>query len=236
MDFASTNTGDPAVRSLNFYVLDESGTRMLFRIVGDSADNRGDFQIYRGAANGGWTTIPGLEDAVLFCDDVTTDPGVHHLTVSGHFEGESPSWDCSITDPQGTTLSVTGMDWFESAAANYVDEGLSEICFSTLDAEGDVLIDNLMIPGPSEAIAGDLNGDGEVNSGDLDMVRGNWGTTVEPGTNGDADGDGFVGSADLDIVRGNWGAGANPASVPEPACWMLLLGLCATLLSRRSRS
>ena len=65
-------------------------------------------------------------------------------------------------------------------------------------------------------LAGDLNGDGVVNSGDLDLVRGNWGTAVAPGTSGDANEDGVVDSGDLDIVRANWGAVLR-ASVPEPS-------------------
>ena len=80
---------------------------------------------------------------------------------------------------------------------------------------------------------GDLNDDGYVNSADLDLVRGNWGSTVAPNTNGDATGDGYVNSADLDIVRGNWGA-SPAAAVPEPAALVLLLGaLAGFALARR---
>ncbi len=66
----------------------------------------------------------------------------------------------------------------------------------------------------STHLPGDLNGDGYVGSGDLDIVRANWGQSVTAGdlTMGDASGDGLVGSADLDIVRANWGAGTPPAA------------------------
>ena len=82
-------------------------------------------------------------------------------------------------------------------------------------------------------IPGDLNGDGAVNSGDLDIVRGNWGISNATGPlQGDANGDGFVNSADLDIVRANWGTTA-PA-VPEPGFLMLAAaGLLALALRRR---
>lgn len=95
-------------------------------------------------------------------------------------------------------------------------------------------------------IPGDLDGDGAVGSGDLDVVRAHWGEQVPPGNYslGDADGDGAVGSADLDIVRGNWGenAGTVPASVPEPGIVMLLASFVVSKTrsatrrgSRRSR-
>ena len=88
--------------------------------------------------------------------------------------------------------------------------------------------------GSSPTLPGDLNGDGAVNSGDLDLVRGNWGQVVAPNSNGDADGDGFVSSADLDIVRGNWGATA-AATVPEPGLLMLLTVLIGCGLCMRRR-
>ena len=79
-------------------------------------------------------------------------------------------------------------------------------------------------------LQGDLNNDGFVNSGDLDLVRGNWGTN---NTAGDANGDGVVNSGDLDIVRANWGA-HTAAAVPEPGAFVLLgfLGLLACLKRR----
>ena len=81
---------------------------------------------------------------------------------------------------------------------------------------------------------GDANGDGFVNSEDLDVVRANWGANVPAGdtSQGDLSGDGVVNSGDLDLVRGNWGAGA--AAVPEPSVWAILgLGLGLMVLSRR---
>lgn len=73
-------------------------------------------------------------------------------------------------------------------------------------------------------VAGDLNWDGFVNSGDLDIIRMNWGRTVPPGDllSGDGSGDGFVGSADLDIIRGFWGYG------------MFTAGAAATSLAEQS--
>ena len=84
-------------------------------------------------------------------------------------------------------------------------------------------------------LEGDLDGDGFVGSGDLDIVRSNWGQSVTGAENGDPSGDGVVGSADLDVVRANWGAGTQPASVPEPSTLFLLLGGMIAAISLRRR-
>ena len=63
-------------------------------------------------------------------------------------------------------------------------------------------------------VPGDLNGDGAVNSDDLNIVRANWGCSVTPGSliDGDPTGDGVVNSDDLNIVRANWGTHAPAAT------------------------
>ena len=71
-------------------------------------------------------------------------------------------------------------------------------------------------------VPGDCNGDGYVNSTDLDVVRAHWGQSVSGAANGDLSGDGVVNSSDLDQVRGNWGATPGAAVVPEPAAFVLL--------------
>ncbi len=86
-------------------------------------------------------------------------------------------------------------------------------------------------------VPGDLNGDGMVGSADLDIVRANWGQTVEVGclSCGDPSQDGIVGSADLDIVRANWGATASAAVVPEPGALSLILLAGLAAVCRRGR-
>ncbi len=86
---------------------------------------------------------------------------------------------------------------------------------------GTLLVD--FVSKPVIPIPGDLDGDGFVNSRDLDIVRAWWGESVDPGNGnrGDANGDGLVNSADLDIVHANWGAGS--ATVPEPIAGLFVL-------------
>ena len=99
-----------------------------------------------------------------------------------------------------------------------------------------VLEDYAALLGYAGPLEGDLNGDGSINSADLDIVRANWGQAVPPGdlSRGDANGDGSVTSADLDIIRANWGATVNSIAVPEPAIGTLAaVGLvCLSILTR----
>ena len=80
----------------------------------------------------------------------------------------------------------------------------------------------------------DLNGDGLVGGGDLDIIRAYWGRNVTPGRldHGDPSGDGLVAGDDLDLVRANWGFGVSPppAAVPEPAMVVMMLSAVASLL------
>jgi O-glycosyl hydrolase len=90
-------------------------------------------------------------------------------------------------------------------------------------------------------LIGDLDGDGFVGIGDLNLVLGNWNTIVSPGDllQGDPDGDGFVGIGDLNLVLGNWNASTPPSTpntIPEPASlWILTAGGMGLAGIRRRR-
>ncbi|MGP1308611.1 MAG: hypothetical protein ACTS27_00245 [Phycisphaerales bacterium] len=63
------------------------------------------------------------------------------------------------------------------------------------------------IPAPMTDLMGDVNGDGVVNFGDLNLVLSNFGATGTPGTvDGDANDDGAVNFADLNIVLSEFGS------------------------------
>ena len=88
-------------------------------------------------------------------------------------------------------------------------------------------------PGMPATLDGDLNDDGFVGQGDLDIVLGAWGTTPPSDTRADPNDDNFVGQADLDAVLGDWGMDTPPTpSVPEPAT-LGIFTLCGFALLRR---
>jgi len=91
------------------------------------------------------------------------------------------------------------------------------------------------IGGGATPLVGDLNGDGFVGAGDLDILLGVWNQN-DSGV-ADLNGDGFIGAGDLDILLGNWNAGTAPGGsagvVPEPASLTLLAVAAGALALRR---
>lgn len=74
------------------------------------------------------------------------------------------------------------------------------------------------------ALAGDFDGDGVINQGDLDLVLLHWGNTFEPGSGINVASAIKVDQRALDAVLLHWGAAApspDSAAVPEPATWLL---------------
>jgi len=57
----------------------------------------------------------------------------------------------------------------------------------------------------SPTLPGDLDGNGSVGQGDLDIILDSWGESPPSDPRADPSGDGSVGQADLDIVLDHWG-------------------------------
>ena len=88
------------------------------------------------------------------------------------------------------------------------------------------------------AVPGDTNGDGIVNSQDLALVASNW---LQSGTRlsvaGDANGDGIVNSQDLALISSDWlqtpgstsSSSLSASPVPEPATYLMALAQVSLL-------
>jgi len=99
------------------------------------------------------------------------------------------------------------------------------------------------LPAPpviGDMIAGDYNGNGQVEQGDLDLVLLHWGDQLANPPDAGWINDlptGTIDQAELDAVLLNWGnaIGLAAGSVPEPSAVMLLLFAIASVLVTRRR-
>lgn len=139
------------------------------------------------------------------------------IAVTG--PGSTGGWDIARYAP-GLDLNVFGPVEFGLRHTN----GGGETGFTAVTAPA--------------TLEGDLDTDGFVGIGDLNIVLGNWNQSAPPGdTRADPSGDGFIGIEDLNRVLGNWNAGTpptDPALVPEVSC-VSLFGVGCLALVRRGR-
>ena len=117
-----------------------------------------------------------------------------------------------------------GVGYTDAAPANnltmpgFIDDSRVYDEVLTLEALEAVRLENLASPG----VAGDVNGDGVVNLGDINYVTARW---LNTGAEGDANGDGVVNLGDINYITARWLNTSGPggvsvaalAAVPEPA-------------------
>lgn len=139
-----------------------------------------------------------------------------------------------------------GGECFSDSGAVLSDEGNAEI--EEADDATDEMLVSVSIPVPAAAMnasaasvnqPGDVNGDGYVNQGDVDILASNWQHGVSGAANatrimGDLNDDGKVDGSDVTILAFYWGA--MPIPVPEPSTVVLLLcGTLGLIVSRHLR-
>lgn len=152
------------------------------------------------------------------------------LTVTG--PAVNDTWFFNIGSVNNTTPGNFLPTWNNSGANFFSsrNDGATAEYSGNLGGHGEITFVG--------ALDGDINLDGFVGAGDLDILLANWGDVVGASalTSGDLSGDGVVGQADLDIVQANWGNGALPGStIPEPGSLALITLGGLTLIRRRRR-
>ncbi len=177
-----------------------------------------------GAVINGWAT---------FTIQYNADADTLNFWIDG---AEIPFEDPLFFDPLNQNVANTSGVTSGSVSLGLFDAGSGSSAFPE---DQFVIYDNVVITTEDDLLAGslegDLNNDGFVGLDDLDIILQNWNQTIPPGDPAaDPTGDNYVGLEDLDTVLNNWNAGTPPASVvPEPAT-LILIGLGAYALLRRS--
>lgn len=141
-------------------------------------------------------------------------------------------------DPD-TTINVTLADGFTPQVGETYEiiTGATSVGggFGTVVTNGIEMIARSVAGGVvlevASALAGDFNGDGLVDNGDLNLLLGNWGSSSVPSewVNGLS---GTVDNEELNALLANWGTGSSTA-VPEPATGLFLLVALAACPRRR---
>jgi len=150
------------------------------------------------------------------------------FTVTGNYNG-SPVTD-AITLLEGTNYTVdvnSAPDW---------DVDDIEVVVDTTETGFRVYVTGI----GEMILAGDADGDGDVDAADYIMVKTHFGgppATGTAGTGGDFNENGTVDWDDLQTLQAAFGQGAGADTIPEPATLFIVLaaGLPALLKRRRSR-
>ncbi len=153
VDFASEDPG--TLRSFTGSLQNAAGGSFItFRIVDMNGGPQGDIQFF----SGGWQSVAGLNDSVIFDADVQTTPLVHSFLIDGNFDEASPNYDVTIINSAGATFTANGLTLFNSATPT-ADDGIEVLNFHGPASiiGGDYVIDNVslentVIPEPASVL------------------------------------------------------------------------------------
>ena len=94
------------------------------------------------------------------------------------------------------------------------ENGISAVTISAITNSNGIEIDHIHWQSVAAGIAGDVNGDGIVDSSDAGFIFANWGTSPPGDPAADLNGDGLIDAADASVLFVNWTG--DVAAVPEP--------------------
>jgi uncharacterized lipoprotein YddW (UPF0748 family) len=184
------------------------------------------------------TTDPGLSVQIALDDPGSADRGLLKPVIA---DGQWRLYQWDLDDPAQWQGWVTGDGLITGPTLT-----LDSIFFygagnATIYLDAVAYNNTASLTPPT--LNGDLDGDGFVGIGDLNIVLGAWNQNVAPGNPalGDPTGDGFVGIDDLNLVLGNWNLGTPPGApqggsvIPEPASVAILGFGCALGTLNRKR-
>ena len=167
----------------------------------------------------------GIEDAGDFYvdfyvsadDEITTaDYYVGQAWISGLAARTQTDADLYLLEFSTDPADIPGGDYYVGVLVDAADS------VPEADESDNAGVDRDGYPLTLGGVVGDVNGDGFVGQGDLDIVLGVWGQSVPPADpRADLTGDGAVGQGDLDRILANWGSGA---LVPAVTHWAASAG------------
>lgn len=148
---------------------------------------------------GGWTSQPvyanGLVYAVTQVGQYTgVTSSLYVLDISK--APDDPAFVVASTSQIGNSVAVANGNVYGTGPTN-----------ASLPSPS-----NLVAFGPAVRITGDINNDGYVNVGDLQLLVAAWGSQLTPPNNSnwnadaDLNGDGYINVGDLQLLVANWGS------------------------------
>ena len=227
--FATEDPGAGTYRSLSLGISHGDG-QIVLRVVDTDNNGEGEIQLY----NGDWQSIGALNNVVTFDSIVSQTPEANRITIVGHYDTASPTYDIVFIDAEGTTHRANGLTGWLNAAPS-AGSLPSSINFNTFLSSADYLIDDLVLLGRDEWLPGDTNDDGYVDATDASTMAKNWGETNATWAMGDFNDDGRVNAADASILAANWHTAASEqlGTLPEPGSVVTILTSFVLLLGRR---
>jgi hypothetical protein len=170
--------------------------------------------------------LTGIVDPVIsysrwFSNDLGDNPQTNTMTIEMSDDAGTNWVVVEVVGPTtGSANPEVSGGWIDKSFNVEDFVGLSnqfQVRFRVSDATGAIVeagVDAFSITGRScvdaPACPGDVNGDGQTNIADFNIMAGNFGDG--PGSlpsEGDLSGDGFVNISDFNIMAGNFGCGVN---------------------------